>query len=121
MSGGMVVPRRRSAKSAPKKGGRVKQTRWHARFLAELRREEPERLDICFTLLVDESGSMNRESKYLAAREATVFFAEVLDRVEVPFEVTLRGRFDAVFNVTDCRLQSPLTNRILKYPPSLQE
>ena len=51
------------------------------------RREEPERLDICFTLLVDESGSMNRESKYLAAREATVFFAEVLDRVEVPFEV----------------------------------
>ena len=52
-----------------------------------LRRENPERLDICFTLLVDESGSMNRESKYLAAREATVFFAEVLDRVEVPFEV----------------------------------
>lgn len=51
------------------------------------RREEPERLDTCFTLLVDESGSMNRESKYLAAREATVFFAEVLDRVEVPFEV----------------------------------
>jgi len=36
---------------------------------------------------VDESGSMNRESKYLAAREATVFFAEVLGRVEVPFEV----------------------------------
>lgn len=51
------------------------------------RREDPERLDISFTLLVDESGSMNRESKYLAAREATVFFAEVLDRVEVPFEV----------------------------------
>ncbi len=51
------------------------------------RKEDPERLDICFTLLVDESGSMNRESKYLAAREATVFFAEVLDRVEVPFEV----------------------------------
>ena len=51
------------------------------------RKEDPERLDICFTLLVDESGSMNRESKYLAAREATVFFAEVLDRVDVPFEV----------------------------------
>ncbi len=51
------------------------------------RKEEPKRLDICFTLLVDESGSMNRESKYLAAREATVFFAEVLDRVDVPFEV----------------------------------
>lgn len=51
------------------------------------RRENPEPLDICFTLLVDESGSMNRESKYLAAREATIFFAEVLDRVEVPFEV----------------------------------
>jgi hypothetical protein len=51
------------------------------------RKEEPEQLDICFTLLVDESGSMNRESKYLAAREATVFFAEVLGRVEVPFEV----------------------------------
>ncbi|MEE9276307.1 MAG: hypothetical protein V3V62_13465, partial [bacterium] len=51
------------------------------------RRESPERLDICFTLLVDESGSMNRESKYLAAREATVFFAEVLDRLDVPFEI----------------------------------
>ncbi len=51
------------------------------------RRENPERLDVCFTLLVDESGSMNRESKYLAAREATVFFAEVLDRLSVPFEV----------------------------------
>ncbi|MEE9255621.1 MAG: VWA domain-containing protein [bacterium] len=51
------------------------------------RREDPDQLDISFTLLVDESGSMNRESKYLAAREATVFFAEVLDRVEVPFEV----------------------------------
>ncbi|MEK6712424.1 MAG: hypothetical protein AABZ64_17790, partial [Nitrospinota bacterium] len=51
------------------------------------RRESPERLDVCFTLLVDESGSMNRESKYLAAREATIFFAEVLDRLKVPFEV----------------------------------
>ena len=51
------------------------------------RREEPEKLDICFSLLVDESGSMNRESKYLAAREATVVFAEVLDRIRVPFEV----------------------------------
>ena len=51
------------------------------------RREEPERLDVCFTLLVDESGSMNRESKYLAAREATIFFAEVLDRIGVPFEI----------------------------------
>lgn len=51
------------------------------------RKEEPEKLDVCFTLLVDESGSMNRESKYVAAREATIFFAEVLDRLEVPFEV----------------------------------
>ena len=51
------------------------------------RREEPDKLDICFSLLVDESGSMNRESKYLAAREATVVFAEVLDRIRVPFEV----------------------------------
>ena len=51
------------------------------------RRESPERLDVCFTLLVDESGSMNRESKYLAAREATIFFAEVLDRLKVPFEI----------------------------------
>lgn len=51
------------------------------------RKEEPEKLDVCFTLLVDESGSMNRESKYVAAREATVFFAEVLDRLDVPFEV----------------------------------
>ncbi|MDP6485075.1 MAG: hypothetical protein QGH70_14695, partial [Nitrospinota bacterium] len=46
------------------------------------RRDNPERLDICFILLVDESGSMNRESKYIAAREATVFFAEVLDRLD---------------------------------------
>ncbi len=51
------------------------------------RKEEPDNLDVCFTLLVDESGSMNRESKYLAAREATVFFAEALDRLDVPFEV----------------------------------
>ncbi len=51
------------------------------------RRDNPERLDICFILLVDESGSMNRESKYIAAREATVFFAEVLDRLDVPFEI----------------------------------
>ena len=39
------------------------------------------------TAVIDESGSMNRESKYLAAREATVVFAEVLDRIRVPFEV----------------------------------
>ncbi len=51
------------------------------------RKEEPEKLDVCFTLLVDESGSMNRESKYVAAREATIFFAEVLNRLDVPFEV----------------------------------
>lgn len=51
------------------------------------RREMPHTLDVAFTLLVDESGSMNRESKYLAAREATVFFAEVLDRLDVPFEI----------------------------------
>ncbi|MBI1725149.1 MAG: hypothetical protein HYR52_05895 [Candidatus Tectomicrobia bacterium] len=51
------------------------------------RRESPERLDVCFTLLVDESGSMNRESKYLAAREATIFLAEVLARLKIPFEI----------------------------------
>ncbi len=51
------------------------------------RRVEPRKLDVAFTLLVDESGSMNREGKYLAAREATIFFAEVLDQVEVPFEI----------------------------------
>ncbi len=51
------------------------------------RKEEPDKLDVCFTLLVDESGSMNRESKYMAAREATIFFAEALDRLDVPFEV----------------------------------
>ena len=51
------------------------------------RKEETDKLDVCFTLLVDESGSMNRESKYMAAREATIFFAEALDRLDVPFEV----------------------------------
>lgn len=51
------------------------------------RRVEPRKLDVAFTLLVDESGSMNREGKYLAAREATIFFAEVLDQVGVPFEI----------------------------------
>ncbi|MFQ5915060.1 MAG: VWA domain-containing protein [Nitrospinota bacterium] len=51
------------------------------------RRVEPDRLDVAFSLLVDESGSMNRKQKYVVARQAAVLCAEALDGISVPFEV----------------------------------
>jgi cobaltochelatase CobT len=51
------------------------------------RRVEPDLLDAAFSLLVDESGSMNRKRKYLVARQAAVLCAEALDGISVPFEV----------------------------------
>ncbi len=51
------------------------------------RRVEPDRLDVAFTLLVDESGSMNRKKKFLVARQASVLCAEALEGVSIPFEI----------------------------------
>ena len=51
------------------------------------RRVEPDRLDVAFTLLVDESGSMNRKKKFLIARQASVLCAEALEGISVPFEI----------------------------------
>ncbi len=51
------------------------------------RRVEPDQLDVAFTLLVDESGSMNRKKKFLVARQASVLCAEALDGISVPFEI----------------------------------
>ena len=51
------------------------------------RRVEPDQLDVVFTLLVDESGSMNRKKKFLVARQASVLCAEALDGISVPFEI----------------------------------
>ncbi len=42
---------------------------------------------VAFTLLVDESGSMNRLDKYLPARKAAIMLGEVLSQLDVPFEI----------------------------------
>ena len=51
------------------------------------RKVEPDHLDVAFSLLVDESGSMNRKKKFLVARRASVLCAEALDGISVPFEI----------------------------------
>jgi hypothetical protein len=51
------------------------------------RKIEPDPLDVAFSLLVDESGSMNRKQKYLVARQAAILCAEALEGIAVPFEV----------------------------------
>ncbi|MEE8110675.1 MAG: VWA domain-containing protein [bacterium] len=51
------------------------------------RRVEPDLRDVAFSLLVDESGSMNRKQKFLVARQAAVLCAEALGGISVPFEV----------------------------------
>ncbi len=51
------------------------------------RKVDPDHLDVAFSLLVDESGSMNRKKKFLVARRASVLCAEALDGISVPFEI----------------------------------
>lgn len=42
---------------------------------------------VVVTLLIDESGSMGSDSKYLHARMAAILFSEILDRMRIKFEV----------------------------------
>jgi hypothetical protein len=48
---------------------------------------QPTHKSAAFSLLVDESASMNTEDKIAPARQATIVFAEVLNRLRVPFEI----------------------------------
>ena len=52
-----------------------------------LRRIVPSRRDYRFSLLLDESGSMRQNGRAERAICTTVLFAEVLERLRIPFEV----------------------------------
>ena len=49
----------------------------------------PMEREFVFSLLVDNSGSMRSDEKYLHARQCAVLLSEVLSRLKVPFEISI--------------------------------